>query len=340
VDLLPSAEQLEIISAAADFIAERMPVEQIRADRREPTSVRVEVWREGAELGLLTLGLGEEFGGSGNPLDDEVLLHVELGKHLAPGPFLAGTLAARVAAACGDAGLAAQIGSGESLVAFGVLRGDGAVNPIKGTFDAFDPEGARYALLLSRDGAALTGIADLGELRPVESADPGTRFATATVRSAEPTHWLPRDAEDIWSRALLLASAFLTGIAIAAAEAATEHAKTRHQFGRPLGSNQVIKHACVDMAVAAEAAQAQTFLAAVTLAGGRDDAVRQIISAAIVAGTAAVDNAAVGIQVFGGMGYTFENDMHLYLKRAHVIRHLVAEPDDLLAMLIGQDSMR
>lgn len=337
MNLLPSAEQLEIVSAAAEFLAARMPVENIRADRDAKSVVRADVWRQGAEMGLLTLGLPEEFGGSGNAFDDEVLLHMELGKGLAPVPFLAATLAARVAAASGDARRAYEIGSGTALVALAVLRGDGEARQVKGTFDVFDPVGARYALLVARNGAALVDIAEFGEPVVVESADPGMRMASATVEFAEPLHWLPADAEWIWARAMVLSAAFLTGVAFAAAEASTEHAKTRIQFGKPIGVNQAIKHSCVDMAVAAEAAQAQTFFAAIALESGRADALAQILSAAVVAGSAAVDNAAAGIQVFGGMGYTFENDMHLYLKRAHVYRHLFSEPADMLLELLSQE---
>ncbi|EUA51426.1 acyl-CoA dehydrogenase, C-terminal domain protein [Mycobacterium xenopi 3993] len=138
-------------------------------------------------------------------------------------------------------------------------------------------------------------------------------------------------------RAMVLSAAYLTGLAAAAAQAATEHAKIRVQFGKPIGVNQAIKHRCVDMAVAAEAAQAQSFFAAIALDSGRADALLQVLSAVIVAGKAAVDNAAAGIQVFGGIGYTFENDMHLYLKRAHVLRHLFVEPAEALAQLLAQE---
>lgn len=337
MNLLPGAEQLEIITAAAKFLAERMPVERIRANRHAEAPISDSLWRECAELGLLTLGLDEESGGSGRPLDDEALVFVELGKRLAPGPFLACTLGARVAARCGDGALAQRIGSGASLVALAVLRGDGHVRPVKGTFDLFEPAGASYALLVARSGAALVDIDSFGALAPVTAADPGTRMSTATVESAEPLHWLPADDEWIWGRAMVLTAAYLTGLAAAAAASATEHAKTREQFGKPIGVHQAIKHACVNMEIAAEAAQAQTFFAAIAVADGRTDALLQVLSAVTVAGSAAVDNAAAGIQVFGGMGYTFENDMHLYLKRAHVFRHLFGEPTDVLAELLAQD---
>jgi alkylation response protein AidB-like acyl-CoA dehydrogenase len=336
VDLLPGVEQLEIVSAAGEFLAEKMPVELIRANRHAKDPIPEPLWRECAELGLLTLGLDEGSGGSGRHLDDEALLFVELGKRLAPGPFLACTLGARLAARCGDDTLAQRIGSGTSVVALAVLRGDGDVRPVKGTFDLFEPAGASHALLVARSGAALVDIDAFGPLTPVTAADPGSRISTATVESAESLHWLPVDEEWIWGRAMVLTAAYLTGLAAAAAALATEHAKTREQFGKPIGVHQAIKHACVNMEIAAEAAQAQTFFAAIAVAGGRSDALMQVLSAVTVAGSAAVDNAATGIHIFGGMGYTFENDMHLYLKRAHVFRHLFGEPTDVLAELLAQ----
>ena len=91
-----------------------------------------------------------------------------------------------------------------------------------------------------------------------------------------------------------------------------------------------------DLFVASDATKA-TLFAAIALATGRTDALLQVLSALTVSSSAAVDNPAAGIQVLGGMGYTFENDMHLYLKRAHVFRHLVGEPADVLAELLAQD---
>ena len=71
MNLLPGVEQLEIISAAGEFLAERMPVERIRANRHAEVPIPASLWRECAELGLLTLGLDEEFGGSGRPLESD-----------------------------------------------------------------------------------------------------------------------------------------------------------------------------------------------------------------------------------------------------------------------------
>jgi alkylation response protein AidB-like acyl-CoA dehydrogenase len=149
-------------------------------------------------------------------------------------------------------------------------------------------------------------------------------------------HWQSADDEWIWGRAVALSAAFLTGLASAVTEQATEYAKTRIQFGKPIGVHQAIKHACVNMAVAAEAAWEQTLFAAISLHSGRADAEFQVLAAKAVAGHAAVDNSEGTIQVHGGMGYTYEHDVHLYLKRAHVLEHFFGSPREHLSGLLTQ----
>lgn len=336
MNLLPSEDQLELVAAAADFISSRPPIDEIRKHRDDNTLVDPSVWREGAELGLLTLGLDEQFGGSGQSVDDEVMLFMELAKHLAVGPFLASTLGARVAAGAGDSELVAQIGSGTAMIGLAELRGDGEIGPdgFKGSFDLLDCAGSSHALLVTREGAGLAELGEFGEITAVESVDPGTRLASATVTSGRVVAWLPADAEWIWGRAQILASAYLAGLADAITEICTEHAKTREQFGRPIGVHQAIKHAVVDMAVRAESASAQTLFAATALKAGRPDTEFQILAAKTVAGKAAVSNGSGSIQIHGGMGYTYEHNAHLYLKRAIVYKNMFAGASGILADLL------
>lgn len=339
MNLLPSDDQLELVGAAAEFVRARMPVEDIRQRADHNSPVDPAVWKAGAELGLLTLGLAEEHGGAGQPFDDEALLFVELGRQLATGPFLACTLGARVAAHCGDGELSQRIGAGTALVGLAGLRGDGSVGAdgFKGTFDLIDAAGAGHLLLITRQGAALVAASEFADATGLAAVDPGTRLATATVTTGAVTHWLPETADSIWLRALLLSAAFLAGIADGATGLATEHAKTRVQFGSPIGVHQAIKHACADMAVRTEAAFAQVCFAAVCLASARPDTLSQVLAAKAVAARAAVDNGAACVHVHGGMGYTYEHNAHLYLKRAHVYKHLIAEPSDVLAELLAQE---
>ena len=338
MDLLPSDEQLELISTASAFIESRMPIEDIRRRIDEPISVDVGIWREGAELGLTTLGLSEEHGGSGRGLDDEVLLFASLGQHLATGPFLATTLGARIAAHCGDTELVAKIADGRALIGLAELRDDSAVGPdgFKGTFDLIDAAGAGHLLVIAEDGAALVEATEFTGVETLESIDPGTRLATATVTSGRILHWVSAGMDPIRTRALLLSAAGLAGVAQAAADMATEHAKTRVQFGRPIGVHQAVKHACTDMAVRADAARSQVYFAAAALQAGRRDFDFQVLAARISSSRAAIDNGAANIQIQGGMGYTYEHNAHLFLKRAHFLSHLVEEPTAALAEFLEQ----
>jgi alkylation response protein AidB-like acyl-CoA dehydrogenase len=338
VDLLPSSDQLELTSAAAEFFAEQVPVSAIRTRRDEPSALDTKTWAAGAELGLLGLSAPDEVGGSGLGLEDEALLFRELGRGLVPGPFLASVLAARVAALTGSTDLARGIVDGHTVVALAELR-DGSVGPggLDGRVDVFDAVGSAFLLVVTEDGAGLVETAALGEPEPVASIDPGTRLASAQAVGVPVVCWLPADQDPLRLRALVLASATLVGIAEAVRDQASEYAKTRVQFGRPIGVNQAIKHRCADMAVAAEAALSQTLFAAIGLSSGRTDGEFQVLAAKIVTGRAAIDSAAANIQIHGGMGFTYEHDSHLYLKRAHVLDLLFGRRADNLSRLLAQE---
>jgi alkylation response protein AidB-like acyl-CoA dehydrogenase len=100
-----------------------------------------------------------------------------------------------------------------------------------------------------------------------------------------------------------------------------EYAEARVQFGQPIGAYQAVKHSCADMAIRAEAAASELFFAALAFEGARTDAAFQVSAAKVVAADAARCNAAANVQIHGGMGFTFEQDAHLYVKRSHVLEH-------------------
>ncbi len=111
-------------------------------------------------------------------------------------------------------------------------------------------------------------------------------------------------------------------MAEAARDLAVDYAKTREQFGRPIGSFQAIKHRCADMAITARALRAQLGMATLALHGGWPDAGLQVDTCRLLAARTALANAAACIQIHGGMGFTAECDAHLYLLRAHLYEHL------------------
>jgi alkylation response protein AidB-like acyl-CoA dehydrogenase len=336
VDLLPSADQLELVGLAAEFFTEQLPISRIRERRDEPTATTRKLWSAAAELGLLGVSATEDVGGLGLELDDEVLLFRELGRRLVPGPFVASVLGARLAARTGRLDLARAIVTGETVVGLAQRR-DGPPtegSSLAGRFDLFDAPETDYLLVVDDSGAGLVETKTLSDIQRIECVDPGTRLDSARAEGVPVLCWVPVNDESVRQRGLVLASAVLVGIAEAVRDMSVEHARTRVQFGRPIGVNQAIKHVCADMAVAAEAALEQTLFAAISLRSGRPDAEFQVLAATVVAGRAATDNAAAGIQVHGGMGYTDEHDAHLFLKRALVLEQFFGTGRDRLGRLL------
>ena len=136
-----------------------------------------------------------------------------------------------------------------------------------------------------------------------------------------------------------LTAALLAGLADGVCELTVAYAKQRHQFGRPVGSFQAVKHALADMVVRAEVARVQAFAAAAHLdESSRSDAARAVSAAKVVASDAAYANGKAAIQLHGGMGMTWEVDAHLYLKRACVLDEAFGNGDvhaELVAARVG-----
>jgi alkylation response protein AidB-like acyl-CoA dehydrogenase len=336
VDLLPTSEQHEIAAAAASLLAKELPITRLRELRGEPSSIDRRAWSRCAGLGWFALGLSEELGGVGYGLAEEALLFREIGRHLAPGPFLATTLGARVAAVAGATDLAAAIMGGEAVVGAAEARSAEAVvgaGGVTGSFDLIDPVGASHVVAVTPDGAALLSLAGVDpEILP--SIDPGVRLGRVRLDRAPVVAFVSSDADPVFLRAAVLAAAMLVGISEATRDMAAEFAKVRVQFGKPIGVNQAIKHRCADMAMRAEVAQCQLLFAALSVDELRPDAAFQAAAAKVVATDAATRNAAENIQVHGGMGYTFEHDAHLYVKRAHVLDRLAGLGREHLTRLI------
>jgi len=320
MDLLPTAEQQSIADTAADFLRNEMSTALIRGGRGEAACVPALAWKEGATLGLLGLSLPEKYGGAGAGLVEEALVFREVGRIPAPGPFLSCVLGARLAAAAGDSDLAVSIVGGDTQVGLGLPRPGTALeaNALDGPLDLLDTPVPGHVLLIAEDGAGLVHTDALKDITPGEAIDPGVRISGAVAVNAPLTHYVPAEREALHVRAAVLTAALLTGTAEAVRDASVAHAKTREQFGRPIGVYQAIKHRCADMAMRAEAAMAQTFFAATAVEEGRPDAELQAGSALIIASRAARVGAAENVQVHGGIGYTFEADAHLYVKRAEV----------------------
>jgi alkylation response protein AidB-like acyl-CoA dehydrogenase len=332
VNLLPSPDQEAIAAAARDFLAAELPLSRLRdlaapdlavpdlatpdlatpdlAARdlaaRDPASgaaIDEATWLRCAGLGWLALGLDERNGGLGGSLADEVMVFRELGRFLTPGPFLPGVLGARAAALGGQPALAADIAAGRQRV--GLAIGDRVL------------DGGAGDLLLRLDAAG-ADLARIGDAVPLPALDPATRLArpgsvTPVTRAADPL---------LLARGQVLAAAMLLGIIEAVRDMSAAYARTRIQFGRPIGAFQAVKHRCADMAIAAQAATGELYQAALYVDSGHPDAAFHAAAAFLLAVGGAARSAADNIQNHGAIGFTWEHDAHLYTRRVVVLENL------------------
>jgi hypothetical protein len=206
-----------------------------------------------------------------------------------------------------------------------------------GDVHLFDCAEAEWVYICDESGAALFRRDDFAEMQSVRSMDNLVTLHRARLVDARPSFWVAATERPLHERALLLLSAFAVGIAEATRDMAVEYAKTREQFGRPIGSFQAIKHICADMAIRCEAALCQTAFASLVLAEEHTGLAFHTTSSKLVAAASAVKNAAENIQVHGAIGFTAEADPHLFLKRAHLIEQLWSDSRRCRERLLSLD---
>ncbi len=338
MNLLPTAEQDDIVASSAAFLATALPATERRALLERLENVDPAAWQSCGDLGWFALGLPEDAHGVGGTLADEALLFREIGRALAPGPYVASVLGARVAALGGAPDVADAIASGASRVALAVMEHDADVAPerITGGLQLIDAVGAEHALVVTPALALLVDTASVVDAVEMVCIDEATRLTAGRLDGATPVAAVSVSEDPLFRRGIVITAATLVGIAEATRDIAAEHATSRVQFGAPIGINQGVKHPCADMAVRAEAAWAQTVVAALAHDEGRADADDQAASAWLVAADAAQRNAAATLQVLGGMGFTFEHDVHLYVKRTHVLVRGLCDRRTMLDRLLGR----
>src|SRR5262249_29168907 len=264
--------------------------------------------------------------GAGYGLAEEMVLFVELGRALAPGPWLGTLLAAHALA-----------GPARDEVLGGARRVAVLDDPADcGAGLVADAAVAHGLLVLGRTSTRSVATDARGlSLEPRAGIDPTRPLAWLRLDGAGGERL---DAEPAGLRriATVLLAAEAVGIAERTLEASVAHAKVRQQFGRPIGSFQAVKHRCADMAVRAEVARSLTTFAALALRDGQADAARHVREAKALAVDAALANAHDDVQNHGGMGFTWEADAHLYLKRAWVLEHQFGTRTALLDELASE----
>ena len=305
MDFRVSDEQKALRDGVRSFCQERVTVEHLHALASTQGFERA-LWQELAELGVFGLRRAESQGGSGLAMADAALVFEELGRCLAPGPLLWSHLAADLVD--GAASGAVIVGGLDLTVAAPepYLVEHGAVVDV--------------LLLLKADGVerldakqlSLTPVATpLDPLTPIfhlEKLPQGQRIADAGV------------ARRLRLEGATLAAGQLLGIAEATLDLAVAYAKIREQFGRTIGSFQILKHMMADMFARQELARAAAYAAAATLDQPEvGDVERAVSTAKLITGEAAMKNARACIQIHGGMGYTWDIPAHYYFKRTWVL---------------------
>jgi alkylation response protein AidB-like acyl-CoA dehydrogenase len=307
MDLMPTPEQDAIRDSVRAFLDAELPMSRVRALCGASGDAHAPLWRAAAALGFF----------ADYALTEQMILFEELGRSLAPGPWLGSVLAASALAGTGDA---AAVSAGETRVA---LCLDPCGGPL--TLRSGRLSGTRQAVLGADLADAFLVVDDVGVLFVPRGA--GVRVATTpsldatnpagrvTFADAAATR-LSADAANLRRAAVVLACAEAVGGIARTVEMSVAYAKVRQQFGKPIGSFQAVKHRCADMAVRAEVARSATTYAAVSVRDGAADADFQVAVAKVLSANAYLQNAADNVQNHGGMGFTWECDAHLFVKRA------------------------
>ena len=315
--LVPDGEELEIASAAADYLAAAMPIDRLHhADSADmDAALRTSL----GEMGWFGLSLPDSAGGSGLSPIEHALFFREAGRQCGPIDVLTQCLAAMVA---DHAALHSDILDGKVGVSLVVADGAG--------FRTLGSPKAQYYLRADRQSAELYPTAEAGA-QPRASLDPAT---SQQLLSSLPAAIAALTGDHVWTMGQLGSAAMLVGIAEAALDQIVEYAKVRETFGRKIGSWQAVRHPCADMAVRVEAARSQLWYAAAAMKELRADAAAHLDAAKHLANQAAVANADSNIQLHGGIGVTDEHHAHLYLKHGLVLARMFGGKRELLGRML------
>jgi alkylation response protein AidB-like acyl-CoA dehydrogenase len=261
------------------------------------------------ELGWAGIFVDEEHGGQGLGLVELVILCEELGYALAPVPFLSNAAAGLAIQGTGNDDLKSRwlpgIASGEARGALGFVR-NGAAQLVP------DAVGAEVLVLVGEDGARVVAAAD-ADVEPLDAIDTTRSYATVRYDGGDLL-----DAGDAPHRLITATAAELVGVAQRVLEMAVEYARDRKQFDRPIGAYQGVSHRCAQMLLETEGARSTAYYA-----GWCGDAEPESLPLAASMAKAYASDAgwratASALQVLGGIGFTWEHDLHFFLKRAKV----------------------
>jgi alkylation response protein AidB-like acyl-CoA dehydrogenase len=346
--LAVSAEQQELRDSVRRFLADRAPLSRVRELMETAGGTDELIWRQaGTQLGLQGIAIGAEYGGSGFSFADQAIILTELGAARYPGPYLASAvLAATALVASSDEAarrdLLPAIATGETIATLAFTEDDGSWEPdairlaATRTGNGWVLDGHKSFVLDGHTATLILAVARTDAGLSIFAVDP---TAAGVRRTALPTLdqtrklarcefasapgrlvGAPGEGAALLSRTLDVAAIALAAEQLGGAQRALDmavgYAKVRHQFGRPIGSFQAIKHRCADLLLEVESLRSAVGYAAAAVAEDSDEVpvVAPLVKA--LASEVYFHVAAENIQIHGGIGFTWEHDAHLYFKRA------------------------
>jgi alkylation response protein AidB-like acyl-CoA dehydrogenase len=301
VDFDLSDDQIALRDAARELLDARSSSERVRKLIASDDAYDAELWRDMAEQGWLALDVAEDDGGLGLGFVEVAVLAEEVGRHVSPAPYLSTVLARHALA---NTKWTERLVSGDAIGA--IAWGNGVV---------VDAAAADVLVVVQPDAVTMHELSErpqseaaLDLTRPVSrlALDGGERIGDADL------------AMSLLDRGATAYAAELLGAAQRMLEATVEYAKVREQFGRPIGSFQAVKHRCADMLVDVEGMRSAVWYAAWAIDADADDRSLAASTAKAWASDAGMRVMNSALQVHGGIGFTWEHDLHLYLKRAHL----------------------
>jgi len=361
VQLSLTSDQEFFRDTTAKFLNEHAAPAEIRRLRDEPDWFVADYWQRGAELGWTSLLVDEAQGGgsiSGNGLLDLALVADEFGRHAAPGPLVPTNLVAGAVSELSPerhADVLAGLLAGTSIASWCHLeprphdglddlaldiRIDGTDVVLNGTKRPVESAGrASHLLVTGRTGNGLNQVLVATDtkgitVRPMHTIDLTRRFSEVTFRDVR----VPADSvlgevggadaqvERQLQQALVMANAETVGAMEFALGLTLEWAFDRYSFGRPLASYQELKHRFADMKTWLEAGHAISDLAAEAVSAGSDEAGELVSAAKAFLGQYGPELLQDCVQMHGGIGLTFEHDIHFYLRRVSLDRSLHGTP--------------
>ena len=346
-----STEQRELRESVRRFLTERAPLTKVRELMETADGTDPDVWRQAsAQLGLPGIAVPEEYGGAGFSFAEQAIVLEELGAALFTGPYLASAVLAATTLLASDdeeakKDLLPGIAAGETVATLAFTEDGGSWDPAsirlaatKTTKNGWRLDGHKSFVLdghaadlilvvaaTETDGRlslfAITGTADGLTRRALPTLDQ-TRKLARLAFDHTPARLVgePGAARAVLDHTLDVAAVALAaeqlGGAQRALDMAVAYAKVRQQFGRPIGSFQAIKHRCADLLLEVESLRSAVGYAAAAVAGS--SAELPVLAPLLKAYASEVYSHVAGenIQIHGGIGFTWEHDAHLYLKRA------------------------